>query len=61
MDPCFIRCIECENSVEELKKLKCTKGFFDVKITDGILLTPLDFDCIEFIKKEEEVYDREEN
>ena len=58
MNPCLIRCIDCAFSDETPKRLKCIKGHFDVKINDGILLVPIDFDCIKF-KKRGERYEEE--
>lgn len=52
MNPCLIRCINCVFSEETNKRLKCIKGIFDVKIVDGILSVPYDFDCVDFTKKE---------
>ena len=50
-----VRCIDCIFSEESQKKLKCEKGLFDVKIIDGILLLPLDYDCIDFEPKEKKM------
>lgn len=54
MEPCLTRCIDCVFSEETLKRLSCKKGFFDVKITDGILLVPYDYDCISWEGKNNE-------
>lgn len=60
MNPCLIRCIDCAFSEESPKRLKCNKGHFDVKIYDGLLLVPIDFDCVEFVKKGEEYEEKGE-
>lgn len=52
MEPCLTRCIDCFFVEETIKRLKCIKGYFDVKINDGILLVPIDFECIDFIRKD---------
>jgi len=53
MLPCLTRCIDCLHADETPKRLICKKGYFDVKINDGLLLVPFDFECIDFTRKEE--------
>ena len=60
MNPCLLRCVNCAYSEELNKRLKCTKGFFDVKINDGILLVPYDYECVDFSRKENCVILKEE-
>lgn len=51
MEPCLIRCIDCCFSEETSKRLVCINGFFDLKIIDGILAVPFDFDCVAWERK----------
>lgn len=53
MLPCLTRCMDCFYVEETQKRLICKKGYFDVKVMDGILLVPLDFECINFVRKED--------
>jgi len=62
MNPCLTRCIDCAFSEEIPKRLKCNHGFFNVKITDGILLVPMDSDCVLYEPKNitsEKKYEKE--
>jgi hypothetical protein len=45
--------MDCFYVEETQKRLICKKGYFDVKVMDGILLVPLDFECINFVRKED--------
>lgn len=53
MNPCLTRCLDCIFVEETPKRLLCRSGYFDVKINDGILLVPMDFDCVDFTRKRE--------
>lgn len=48
MDFCKKICIDCVHSELYQKRIRCDKGFFDTKLLDGILFTPLDFECLDF-------------
>jgi hypothetical protein len=54
---CTKICIDCENIEEKPNGFRCSKGYFDVKFVEGLLLTPLDFECIDYEEFVEEKND----
>lgn len=61
MKPCLDRCMDCYYIEEVNKRVRCLKKHFDVKLNDGILLVPFDFECIDFIRKDLYEKGKEEN
>jgi hypothetical protein len=61
MNPCLTRCMECVFIEEVNKRVRCTLGYFDVKSSDGILLVPYDFECINFVQRDLNDKEKREN
>lgn len=61
MNPCLTRCMECDFIEEVNKRVRCTLGYFDVKSSDGILLVPYDFECINFVQRDLNDKEKREN
>jgi len=51
MDPCLALCSECVYCKSDQKRMICGQSKFNVKLYDGMLFVPFDFDCLEFEKK----------
>lgn len=54
MKACMSLCFECAHSLKDTKRMKCEFGKFDVRLSDGLLFVPYDFDCTDFEKENNE-------
>ena len=54
ISPCFMLCTDCKNSIKDVKRIKCSQGYFDVILYDALLLVPFDFECVLFERREDD-------